>query len=160
MLGALTLLAAAQDSDTPTIAILRFGATQSIGLTEDGILDVLQSYGFISADENQALSLREDFAGDKINIVWGDAGFNLGNVNLIVAEALDQDVDAIVAISVPIALTAINQTLDMDDPAGDALHLRLRTLRSWHRRIVLHQAQSCNRLGIHHQLRNRPSTAS
>ena len=108
-------LVVAQDGN-PTVAFLRYGSMQSIDMTEDGVLDILEAYGHISAEENRLLGERENFEGDNLNIIWGDAGFDLASVNFIIEEALDQGADVLVTISVPVTLAAINLTLDMDDP--------------------------------------------
>ena len=116
LLASASAFTAAQDDDSPTVALLRFGSMQSISLTEDGVLDVLESYGYISTEENQMLEERQNIAGENINVIWGDAGFDLASVNFIIEEALDQEADVLVTISVPVTLAAINLTLDMDDP--------------------------------------------
>ena len=50
--------AAAQDSDNPSIAILRFGPLPNTDISEGAILDMLESYGFISTMENRLLEER------------------------------------------------------------------------------------------------------
>ena len=111
----LALPAAAQD-DNPTVAILRFGDLPSIERTEGAILDLLQSYGFISAEENRILEERRDYQGEHINIIWGEAGFDLPTVSIMVDSALDQEPDVLVTLSTPVTLVAVNSTLDMDEP--------------------------------------------
>ncbi|MCY4072819.1 MAG: hypothetical protein OXG60_16120, partial [Chloroflexi bacterium] len=54
-------IATAQDN--PTIAILRFGALPNVDITEGAILDVLESYGFISTEENRIFEARRDYEG-------------------------------------------------------------------------------------------------
>ncbi len=108
----------AQDAGNPTIAILRFGPLPNMEITEGAILDMLQSYGFISADENRMLEERSvlALAGDHINILWGDAGFSLPNANLLVRNAVDEDVDVIMTLGAQITLAAVSITQDMDPP--------------------------------------------
>ena len=43
--------ALAQNDDKPVIAILRLGSNPAIQFTEDALISILQSYGFISATE-------------------------------------------------------------------------------------------------------------
>ncbi len=116
----LTLLllfpAAAQDDGAPTIAVLRFGSLPSLDVAEGAILDLLESYGFISADENRILEERVDHQGEHINIIWGDAGFDFPTISVMVDDALDQEADVLVTLGTPVTLTAVNATLDMDDP--------------------------------------------
>ena len=127
VLVALTLLSAlpgmAQDEDRPTVAILRFGDGMSYDATEAAILDVLQSYGLLSDEENRSERLRirithprEDIQGEKLNIVWGEAGFDLANASLMVEHALDQEVDVIVSLTTAVTQIAVNATAQMDEP--------------------------------------------
>ena len=107
---------AAQDDAAPSVAILRFGPSPAVALTEGAILDVLESYGYISADENRQLEEGANLEGENLSVFWGDAGSDLASVNLIVEAALDRDVDVIVALSTPVAQIATAITSDLDDP--------------------------------------------
>ena len=116
---------AAQDNGNPTVAILRFGLTPTTTVAELGVLDMLQAYGFLDAEETLATfgprvnldpSSPKDLEGENINILWGNADFDLTAMNLLVDQMLDQDVDAFVAFSVPAAQAAVNATSDMEDP--------------------------------------------
>ena len=109
-------VAFAQGDDNPAIAILRFGPSDGLAITEGAILDVLESYGFISAEENRQLEARQDLEGEKLSVYWGEAGFDLPTVNLIVEAALDRDVDVLVTLNAPVAQVAVTVTSDMDDP--------------------------------------------
>lgn len=111
-------MAMAQDAGNPTIAIMRFGDAlgTDISSTEGGVLDMLEAYGYISADERAELAGRAGLEGENINIVWGDAGFEFTNAALAVESALDQDADVLVTLSTPMTQAAINATSDMDDP--------------------------------------------
>ena len=116
-LAALLLsLAAANAQDIPTVAILRFGALETFDVTEGAILDVLESYGFISSEENAALHTRQDLRGDNINIIWGSADFDLPSANLMLESILDAEPDALVTITTSITQLALNATAYMDDP--------------------------------------------
>ena len=127
-LAALILLTAlplsAQDGDVPTIAILRYSDSWSYNGTEAAILDVLQSYGLLSEGENNSergayLNLthpREDIQGERLNIIWGDAGFDLAEVNLMVEHVLDHDVDVIVTLTTPVTQLAVAATSQMEEP--------------------------------------------
>ena len=63
--------AAMGQADNPTIAILRFGPLPNNDITEGAILDVLESYGFVSAEENRIFEARRDYEGENITIYWG-----------------------------------------------------------------------------------------
>lgn len=102
--------------DNPTVAILRIGELRAFDIIEGGMFDVLESYDWISPDENALLHTRQDLEGEKINIVFGGAVFNLPDANLMVETALDSEPDVIVAITNAVTQLVINATLDMDDP--------------------------------------------
>ncbi len=119
ILFAMSLLiapAAMGQADKPTIAVLRFGPLPSMAITESAILNMLQSYGFISADENRILEERVDHQGEHVNIIWGDAGFDFPAISVMVDDALDQWADVLVTIGASVTLGAVNATLDMEDP--------------------------------------------
>ncbi|MDE2774780.1 MAG: hypothetical protein OXI77_02465 [Chloroflexota bacterium] len=80
---------ASADDDKPTVAILRFGnaLSQDISSTESGVLDMLEAYEYISADERAELAGRAPLEGDNINIVWGDAAFEFANAAFVVDNA-------------------------------------------------------------------------
>lgn len=107
---------AAQDDDAPSIAILSFAPSSAMELTEDAILDDLESYGFITREENRLLQERQSLDEENLRLYSGNAGFDLPTVTLIVEAALDQDVDALVTLSRPVAQAAVTITSDMDDP--------------------------------------------
>ena len=124
---ALTLLSAlpgmAQDADKPTVAILRFGDGLTYDATEAAVLDVLQSYGLLTEEENNSERMpvgithpREDIQGERLNVIWGEAGFDLASANLMVENALDRDVDVIVSLTTPVTQIAVNLTAQMDEP--------------------------------------------
>ncbi len=93
-------LATAQDNDNPTVAILRFGNAvgEDISSTESGVLDMLEAYEYISAEERAELAGRAPLEGDNISIVWGDAAFEFANAAPVVDNALDQGADALVTL--------------------------------------------------------------
>ncbi len=109
-------VALAQGDGNPAIAILRFGPSDALAITEGAILDVLESYGFITSEENRQLEQRQNLEGEKLSVYWGEAGFDLPTVNLIVDAALDRDVDVLVTLNSPVAQVATTVTSDMDDP--------------------------------------------
>ena len=121
LLGLLALLlvygALAQDDTRPTIAMLRFGGPAgNPTFVEVRIISMLESYGYISAEEAAVLGERGDLEGENINVYWGDAGWDFANASLMVETALDQEADVLVTITTPAARAAVNLTLDLDDP--------------------------------------------
>ena len=116
LLSLLIPMAAAQDDSKPTIGIFRFGTITGLTLTEHGILNALELYGFISAEERAQLDEYQDLEGEKVDIIWGDANFDISSINLILEDMLDRGIDVLVTISTPVTQAAVNVTLDMDDP--------------------------------------------
>ncbi len=106
----------AQDDEKPTIAILSLGYHSNVNLSVKGTLDMLQAYGYIDQEERAVLDQRQDLEGEGINIIWGDAAYDIGFANLMVRDALDRDPDALITITTPVAQIAANATLDMEDP--------------------------------------------
>ena len=104
------------DDQNPKIAILRFGALPNIDITEGAILDVLESYGYISTEENRIFESRRDFEGENITIYWGDAGFDFPTVNLMLEDALDKDVDVLITNGATVTQTAVHITSEMEMP--------------------------------------------
>ena len=102
--------------DNPKIAILRFGALPNIDITESAILDILESYGFISTEENRIFEARRDYEGEHITIYFGDAGFDFPTVNLMLEDALDKEVDVLVTHGSTVTQTAVLLTSEMDMP--------------------------------------------
>ena len=109
-------LPVAADDHRPKIAILRLGPLPSIEITEGAILDVLESYGFISAEENRIVEARRDHEGENIHFIWGDAGFDFPTVNLMIEDALDNEADVLLTIGTAATLVAVSVTADMDEP--------------------------------------------
>ena len=100
----------------PTIAVLRFGPSLSDTSLETAIMDTLHVYGWINAEELALLSERQDLTGEKINIMWGDASYDLPTASIMVDNALDRGADILLTISTPVTQIALNTTLDQDEP--------------------------------------------
>ena len=115
-------MAAAQDNDNPTVAMLVFGPYAPNVIVENGFLDSLQVYEWISAEERAVLNARENFEGEKINIIWGSAGFDLPTVNLMVEDALDSGADVLITAGAPVTQIAANITLDQDESTPILFH--------------------------------------
>ncbi|MCY3979454.1 MAG: ABC transporter substrate-binding protein [Chloroflexi bacterium] len=113
---ALLPLAVLRADDTPTIAVLSFGSLPTNDVTEGAILDVLESYGFVSAEESGRLREGADLEGERIRIHWGSANFDLPTANLMLEQALDLDPDALVTLSATVTQLAVQATSAMEDP--------------------------------------------
>ena len=122
LIGVLTIAllvvapALAQDDDKPTIAFLRYAGTAPVAEATNGLLDSLESYGYLTSAERAALAQSLDLEGQKINLLYRDAGFDLPSVNLMVEEVIDKGADALVTITTQVAQIAVNATRDMEDP--------------------------------------------
>ena len=119
LMAFLTLIAntaLAQDTDKPTIAFLQFGANTTISLTERGIFDMFEAYGFVNAEERALLNDAQDLAGERINIIYGNAGFDIATASLMVEDALDRGADALVTLTTQVTQLAVAATRDMEDP--------------------------------------------
>ena len=79
----------AQVDENPTVAVLKFGPSLSDASLETAVIDTLLVYEWITAEEHARLNERQDIEGEKINIFWADANYDLTNVSLIVENALD-----------------------------------------------------------------------
>ena len=115
-IAVLFLLPAAAQGDAPIIAIMRFGSLPSLDISEGAILDLLESYGFISTEENRILEERRNYEGENVTIIWGDAGFDFPTISIMVDGALDQGADVLVTLGTPVTQVAVNATSDMDEP--------------------------------------------
>ena len=108
--------AIAQDVDKPSVAIMGYGWFPSFEVTEGAIFDMLQSYDFINADENDILSAGEDLEGEHIDVFRVDPGRGRDEISLAVENAIDKEPDVIVTLSSWFTQAAVNVTLDMGDP--------------------------------------------
>ena len=108
--------AALANDDVPTLAYLRFGTSPDFQLTDKAVLDMLEAYGYLSADERATLQADNDLHGEKINILYREAGFDLPTANLMVEDALDEGADVLLTLSTQVGLIAANAISEMEDP--------------------------------------------
>ena len=99
----------------PTIAILGF-PLELAQLQTSALLDMLQGYDMINADERGALNNRQNIEGESLNIIWGDANLSVADANSVVEGALDQGADALVIFSTTMSQVAAHLTSDLPDP--------------------------------------------
>ncbi len=105
-----------QDADKPTVAIMGYGWFPSYEVTEGAIFDMLQSYGFISAEESAVVRDRQDLEGEHIDIIWVEPGRGREELNLAVERVLDQEPDVLLTLSSWLTQAAVSATIDMADP--------------------------------------------
>ncbi len=106
----------AHDGENPSIALISYGPFSEGNVLQGAVLDVLESYGYISAEENAQLDGRSNYEGENLTVFMSDAGFDLPTLNLLIDQVLDREVDVIVASGNTVALAAVNATLDMEAP--------------------------------------------
>ena len=106
----------AADHGLPTLAFLRFGQSPSFALTDMAVLDMLEIYGFINAEERAMMEAGNDLRGKNINILYRDAGFDFPTANLMVEDALDEGADVILTVSTQVGMIALGAMSDLDDP--------------------------------------------
>ena len=113
------LLAAAPgfaNDDVPTLAYLRFGNSPDFQLTDKAVLDMLEVYGYVSAEERATLQGGHDLHGENINILYREAGFDLPTANLMVEDALDEGADVLLTLSTEVGTIAASAIGEMDNP--------------------------------------------
>lgn len=106
----------AADDSAPTMAFLRFGQSASFALTDMAVLDMLEVYGFINAEERATLEAGDDLRGENINVLYRDAGFDFPTANLMVEDALDEGADIFLTVSTQVGMIALGAMSDMEDP--------------------------------------------
>ncbi len=116
ILALLLPLAAVQADEHPTVAVLSFGELPTNAVTEGAVLDVLESYGFISAEERMNMGGQADLEGEHLRIIRGSANFDLPTANLMIEQALDEEPDALITLSAAITQLAVKATSDLEDP--------------------------------------------
>ena len=109
--------AAAQTSEKPRVALLRFGITPGASsVTVQQILHQLYLDDFLSAEDIETLASDGEVDGEHIKLALMEAGWQYDRLGIMVEAALDRGVDAIVAFTTPVAQAAIQATSDLDDP--------------------------------------------
>ena len=108
--------AMAQDDEIPTIAMMNFGYSAGQTLATKGAFDVLQAYGYFSEEERVLLDAGEDLFGANMNVLWRNAGSDTPTANLMVEDAIDRGVDAMLIVTTQVTQIAVNATREMEDP--------------------------------------------
>lgn len=106
----------AQDDDKPTVAFLKWGDSSNVALAEKAILDMLQAYAFINAEERALLNEERSIEGENIDIIYGDALFDRMEANAIIDEALDREADVLVTFTTQMTQITYYAIRDFIDP--------------------------------------------
>ncbi|MCY3781912.1 MAG: ABC transporter substrate binding protein [Chloroflexi bacterium] len=110
---------AQQSEDKPSVWLLSFYPFGPTNAIQTGMLDVLEAYGFINPEDRSDQRMQvmiESAENSPIQFNRLEANFELDRLRELVAFALDHEPDALVTISAPMTLAALQATIDMDDP--------------------------------------------
>ena len=110
----LTPAALAQDMDKPFVLALT--EAQSYEAVQNGILDAMQAYDWISEDERAMLLEAQELDGERIRIELRRITPSLADISLLIESALDEGVTTIIAHTSAAAQAALNLTIDLDEP--------------------------------------------
>ena len=119
LLALLTPFARAQEADKSSvwlITIYPFGPALAV---EESMLDTLVSYGLINPDDRtneRMLGMIESADNSPVQFNRLTANLDLSRLRELVAFAMDHEPDALVTISEPAAIAALQATQDIDDP--------------------------------------------
>ena len=109
VLSLLLPTAALANDDARTIAVLSYSNTGAVnGRLVQAVFDVLNYHGYLSDDEVASIEPNVDFHGEKLNVIWRDAGRDVTNVNIMTEYALDQGAEVMVTTTTIVTLNAIN----------------------------------------------------
>lgn len=108
--------AALAQAEPPTIAILSYGPSTVFALAEKGVMDVLEAYGYISAEERAVAAAKEDLEGARVNVLHRDAGFDFATGNLMIQDVVDRGANILISFSTPLSQMALANTIGMEDP--------------------------------------------
>ena len=115
VLALIAVPAMAQEDEKPTIAMMNFGYSAGQTLATKGAFDVLQAYGYFNEEERAVLDNGEDLVGENMNVLWRNAGSDTPTANLMVEDALDRGVDAMLIVTTQVTQIAVNATRELED---------------------------------------------
>ena len=116
MLALVASPALGQEDEIPTIAMMNFGYSAGQTLATKGAFDVLQAYGYFNEEERAVLDEGGDLFGENINVLWRNAGSDTPTANIMVEDAIDRGVDAMLIVTTQVTQIAVNATRDLEDP--------------------------------------------
>ncbi|MDE2777000.1 MAG: ABC transporter substrate binding protein [Chloroflexota bacterium] len=106
----------AQPDDNPTIAWIKWGDSRNVALAEKAILDMLEVYGFISAEERALLDEEHSIEGERLNIIYGDALYDRIEANAIIDKALDRNADVFITFNTQVTQIVYYAIREFTDP--------------------------------------------
>ena len=97
------------DGHIPTVAVLSYRNASGVSSRLiEAVYDVLNYHGYLSDEEAASINANEDFAGERINIIWRDAGGDISNVPIMTEYALDKGATIMVTTTTNVTLNAIH----------------------------------------------------
>ena len=119
LLMAQATLVQAQTEAKPRIGLLAYETGSAYTIVK-GVLDTLLAYGYINPEaySGEGGYGTEDPVGadSPIEFQISFPAFGSDRAREAVANALDQELDALITLSTPLTLAALNATLDLEDP--------------------------------------------
>lgn len=109
---ALVPATALAEDDVPTVAILSYDLHSLRNRTIEAVYDVLNYHGYLSHHEIAAIEPNGDFFGDRVNVIWREAGGELANIPIMVEYALDQGASVLVTTTTNVTLNAVKASLE------------------------------------------------
>ena len=106
----------AQEENRPTIALLKWGDLNTVALAEKGVLDTLEAYGFINAEERALLNDERSIEGENIKIIYRDALFDRTQATFMIEDAVDQGAEVLVTFTTALTQIAYFSIRDFVDP--------------------------------------------
>ena len=110
---------AQSDDGKPSVWLISFYPFGPTNAIQTGMLDALEAYGLINPEDRSDQRMQvmiESADNSPIQFNRSEANFELDRLRELVAHALDHEPDALVTISAPVTLAALQATADMDDP--------------------------------------------
>lgn len=113
LVSALVPATALADGHIPTVAVLSYRNASGVSSRlVEAVYDVLNYHGYLSDEEAASIVANEDFEGEKINIIWRDAGGDVSNVPIMTEYALDKGATILVTTTTNVTLNAIKAAED------------------------------------------------
>lgn len=113
----------------PTIAFLNSQVSVPFQMSELAVVEALAAAGYLTQAEGAALrsayfaswsrpspSEPDDLMGERVNLIWADAGGDLSLTGVMVDAVLDQQPDVLITLTDRVTLAALNETSDMEEP--------------------------------------------
>ena len=101
------------DGHIPTVAVLSYRNSSGVSSRlVEAVYDVLNYHGYLSDEEAASINANEDFAGERINIIWRDAGGDISNVPIMTEYALDKGTTIMVTTTTNVTLNAIHAAVE------------------------------------------------